>query len=334
MIYKIFILIVFNLQKKQPGQNMDEHSRQMMAQEMQLQQVPSQGNNNGGIQFAPGPPSSISSNPTTLTPVQSFPSMQSHGPQTPHQQMFSNHPTPQQQAYAIHFAKERQMQQKQQQQRMMPSAQQLPIMASASPPGPGSGPNLQVQQQQKNLPEGSGAAPAAGGLGTKKQKQNTQQRQSNQSAKGSKGRGGGSILMHPTMTGPGNAGLNPSMPQQPGSQSNKLHPSPSRIVPLGGASRLGPPQAVEPAQLNQRPSDSGNTNQQEGTSGNDMLIGPGPGPTSGSGQNQGMMMGHRPSGMGGAHWQPKNQVQNTSSNSNRSVAQGNVYGQPSNSGPG
>jgi hypothetical protein len=323
---------VFNLQNKKPGQNMDEHNRQMMVQEMQLQQMPSQGNNNGGVQFAPGPPSSISSNPTTAPPVQSFPSMQSHGPQTPHQQMFSNHPTPQQQAYAIHFAKERQMQQKQQQQqRMMPLAQQSPIMSSASSPGPGSGPNLQVQQQQ-NLPEGSGAGPATGGPGTKKQKHNTQQRQSNQSAKGSKGRGGGSILMHPTMTSTGNAGLNLSMPQQPGSQSNKLYPSPSPIVPLGGASRLSPPQTVESGQLSQMPPDSGNANPQEGTSGNDMLIGPGP--ISGSGQNQGMIVGHRPSGIGGPHWQPKNQVQNTSSNSNRSVAQGNVYGQPSNTGPG
>ncbi|KAJ3691886.1 hypothetical protein LUZ61_000021 [Rhynchospora tenuis] len=321
-----------SVQLLRPGQNMDEHNRQMMMQEMQLQQMPSQGNSNGGVQFAAGPTSSVSTNPTASPPVQSFPPVQSHGPQTPHQQMFTNHPTPQQ-AYAIHFAKERQMQQKQQQQqRMMPPGQQSPIMASASPPGSVPGSGLQAQQQQKNLPEGSGPVGAAAGPGSKKQKQNTQQRQSNQSAKGSKGRGGGSILMHQNLAGPGNAGLNSAMPQQPGNQSNKLYPSPTPMAPLGSASRLGPPHAVDTAQLSQTPSESSNTNQRESISGNEMLIGPGP--ISGTVHNQGMVLGQRPPGIGGVHWQPKNQAQNTNNNNNRSVVQGSVYGQPSNSGPG
>ncbi|XP_072959370.1 chromatin modification-related protein EAF1 B-like isoform X2 [Typha angustifolia] len=270
-----------------PGQNIDDH-RQMMMQELHMQV--SQGNGQAAPPFsgvsAPFPTATASS------PVQSFQVQQSQQPhqipQQPHQMPQQphllgnphhphiqgiNHSSPQQQAYAIRFAKERQIQQRMMSQpqhgfpgstsamaSMQNSSQiQQPTQSSVS-----SVPSSQAQHKQQhmthNQPAGSGMPNQIMKQRQRQQvqqqqsRQNQQQRQqSQQQAKLMKGLGRGSMLMHQNLSVdgsqasgfsntpknqvpeknmvqqgqgffPGNANLNPSLPQ-PGNQS-KLYPRP------------------------------------------------------------------------------------------------------------
>nr|CAD1828645.1 unnamed protein product [Ananas comosus var. bracteatus] len=140
-----------SLQMLRPGQNLTDQ-RQMM-QELQIQV--SQGN----VQSYP-PFNGISgpfSNPAASSPVQSFPVQPPQPappmPQQPHMLGNPNHPhihglnhagSQQQQAYAIHFAKERQIQQG-----MMAQSSQHPFPV---PSGPNGMPPIQNSQQTQPSP--------------------------------------------------------------------------------------------------------------------------------------------------------------------------------------
>ncbi|KAL3604721.1 hypothetical protein D5086_005580 [Populus alba] len=196
-----------------------EHQRQMMVPELQMQ--PTQGNNQGISAFNGVPPAFA--NQTTTSPVQTYPGHPQQQHQMPAQQsnMLSNphHPNlrgpnqatgSQQQTYAMHLAKERQMkqqrlllQQQQQQQQfaasgaLMPHVQhqsQLPISSSMqnssqiSPPSasqPVSLPAItpismqqQQQQQKHNLPHHAvSRSPQSGSSGLTNQMGKQRQRQ-------------------------------------------------------------------------------------------------------------------------------------------------------------